>query len=178
MPRLPVVHTAFLLLLAGTMFVPVMVHAQIVPNTQHALVNSITQLEDDKNVRTYKDMYPALSGAFLIYGKCGKELDISDSEQDYLKVKFDAVTKGYMQSYQDAYVSTTGSAPPQSFVNDVAKVLTQRQQDAVDNVALLIRQKGCNDGRLRQFVKYVEGLHKQDRDAANAKPAAPAQPYQ
>ena len=167
-----------MLLVVTALFVPLMVQAQIVPNTQHPLVSSIAQLEDDKTVHSYKDLYPALSGAFLIYNKCSKELDISDADQQYLTQKFTTVTTGYMKAYQDAYVLTTNSAPPQSFVDDVAKVLTQRQQDAVDNVALVIRQKGCNDGRLRSFVKYVEALHKQDHDIANAKPVVPAQPYQ
>ena len=178
MSRLPVIHTAWALLLVTALFVPLIVQAQMLPQTQHLVVSSLSQLEDDKNVRQYREIYLALSGANLIYGKCTKELDIEDSDQAYLKQKFTDVSQNYVRAYQDAYVDTTGAAPPQSFMNDVAATLTARQQDAVDNVALIIREKGCGNGRLRPFVKYVETLHKQDRDAANAKPVAPAQPYQ
>jgi hypothetical protein len=164
---------------AAAMLLPLIGYAQdsLVPS-QHALVTNLGQFQDDKNVRQYRELYPALSGANLVYAKCGKELDIADSDQDYLKAKFASVTTAYVKAYEDAYVSATNAAPPQSFLDDVVKALTKRQQDEVDSVALVIRQKGCNDKSLRMFVKYVDALHKQDKDAANAKPVTPAQPYQ
>ncbi len=114
----------------------------------------------------------------MIYATCGKELEISDAEQDYLKQKFTSVSKGYQSAYQDAYVNATNAVPPQSFVNDVVKKLTMDQQDAVDHVALVIREKGCRSSALRAFPKYVHALYKQDKEIANYQPAAPAQPYQ
>ena len=171
MPRLPVVPIVFALLLTGMMTVPVMVQAQ------RSLVSSVAQLDNDKGVRGYREMYAALSGANLIFAQCGDELNISDGEQDYLKQKFTSVTQGYFDAYQHAYVTTTGGAAPQAFMNDVGKALTVRQQDAVNDVASVIDAKGCRDGRLRMLTKYVASLHKQDQDALNAKPVEPAQPY-
>lgn len=178
MSRLPVIHTVLVLLCAAALFVPFVAHAELIPQTQHSLVSSLAQLEEDKTVHLYADMYTPLSGAYLVYDKCAQELKIPDSEQAYLKQKFSDVTQAYIRAYQDAYVAKTDSAPPQSFLNDVVAVLTQRQQDAVNGVAEVLQAKGCHDGRLRMFVKYGEKLHKQDIEAANAKPVAPAQPYQ
>lgn len=146
---------------------------------QRALVTSVAQVEADKSVRQYRDTYAALSAANLIYARCEKEYDLSDSDQAYLKRKFATVTQDYMAAYQGAYTTMTSAAPPQSFVDDVAKALMHRQQDAVDNAAMVLRQKkGCNDSRLRSFVRYVESLRKQDRILAETKPVVPAEPYQ
>ncbi len=181
MSRLPIIHTAFVLLVMTAMLLPLISYGSdesILPQTQHGLISSIDQLRQDRALGPYRETYPALSGANVIYAQCGKEMDISDSEKDYLKAKFAQVTKGYVAAYQDAYVRATNAAPPQSFLNDVAKRLIKIQQDAVDGIALVIRQRGCGDGRLRSFVKYVDAMHKHDRRELSIKPAVQAQPYQ
>jgi hypothetical protein len=144
---------------------------------ERVLIRRVSQLEKDKGVRMFEQSYPALSAANVIYKQCGAELAIADEQRKYLSEKFSSVSRSYMIAYKDAYVNYAQASPPQKLVDDIAKSIAQKQQKAVNNVALILRQKGCSDSRLKPIVKYVESLRQKDIAEQNKPTVAPALPY-
>lgn len=141
---------------------------------QRVIIRSVKQLAMDADVRSHVENYWFYSGANVVYAQCGKALGISDEQQQYLRDKFTLTSKQYVAAYLNAYVSRVHAPPPKALGEDVVKTVTAQQQAAVNSMALVIRQRGCNNGSLRQIAKYLEQLRQQELTASKVEPLPPA----
>jgi hypothetical protein len=171
---MPVATAALALVVVTALALPFVVAAQA---PQRVLIRQVSQLDEDKGVRAMGQTYSALSAANVVYAQCATERGITDEQKKYLSEKFTSVSRSYVIAYKDAYVNHAQALPPQKLVDDVASSIAAQQQKAVNNTALRIRKKGCNDPRIKAMAEYTESLRQKDLADQNRTPVAPAAPY-